>query len=159
MNLGRSKGRRTLDKVEGFSTVIGKDSHFIGSIGGAGNFIIQGRVEGDCNIQGTLVVAESGYWLGNISAGCVLIAGTVDGDVKAADKMEIVSTARIKGKITSAVLAIAEGAIHEGVVAMAGKPDMKRFKEQRDPYSTDQSSSITDQPSSVENKVQSKNIA
>ena len=57
MNLGRSKGRRTLDKVEGFSTVIGKDSHFIGTIGGAGNFIIQGKVEGDCNIEGTLVIA------------------------------------------------------------------------------------------------------
>jgi cytoskeletal protein CcmA (bactofilin family) len=152
VNLGRSKGRRTLDRVEGFSTVIGKDSHFIGSIGGAGNFIIQGRVEGDCDIQGTLVVAENGHWLGNISAGCVLIAGTVDGDVTAADKMEIISSARIKGKITSAVLAIAEGAIHEGVVAMSGKPDMKRFKEQRDSSYSDQSSSSTDQ-------AQSKNIA
>jgi cytoskeletal protein CcmA (bactofilin family) len=152
VNLGRSKGRRTLDKVEGFSTVIGKDSHFIGNIGGAGNFIIQGRVEGECNIQGTLVVAETGYWLGNISAGCVLIAGAVDGDVTAADKMEIISTARIKGKITSAVLAIAEGAIHEGIVAMSGKPDMRRFKEQRDP-------SFSDQASSAEDQAESKNIA
>ena len=152
MNLGRSKGRRTLDKVEGFSTVVGKDSHFSGTLGGAGNFIIQGKVEGDCDIEGTMVIAESGHWIGNISAACVLIAGTVDGDVTAKDKMEIISTARIKGKITSAVLAIAEGAIHEGVVAMAGRPDVKRFKNKRDPSNVD-----SEVPDSAQ--AQSKNIA
>jgi cytoskeletal protein CcmA (bactofilin family) len=131
VNLGRSKGRRTLDKVEGFSTVIGKDSYFTGTIGGAGNFIIQGKVEGDCNLEGTIVIAETGHWVGNISAACVLIAGTVEGDVTAGSKMEIVSTARVKGKIASAVLAIAEGAIHEGVVAMTSKPDFNRFKDKR----------------------------
>ena len=148
MNLGRSKGRRTLDKVEGFSTVIGKDSHFTGTIGGAGNFIVQGRVEGDCNIQGTLVIAETGHWLGNISAGCVLIAGKVDGDVTAIDKMEIISSARIKGKITSSVLAIAEGAIHEGVVAMHGKPAVKRFKDKRDSSNPEQATPPIDQAKS-----------
>lgn len=138
MNLGRSKGRRTLDKVEGFSTVIGKDSYFTGTIGGAGNFIIQGKVEGDCDIEGTIVIAESGHWVGNITAACVLIAGAVEGDVIAREKMEIVSTARIRGKITSSVLAIAEGAIHEGVIAMASKPDFTRFKDKRNPDSLTQ---------------------
>ncbi len=152
MNLGRSKGRRTLDKVEGFSTVIGKDSYFQGTIGGAGNYIIQGKVEGDCDIEGTIVIAESGHWMGNISAACVLIAGRVDGDVAAKDKMEIISTARIKGKITSAVLAIAEGAIHEGVVAMTAKPDVKRFKDKRDTSKVDGTA-----PDSIQ--AQSKNIA
>ena len=152
MNLGRSKGRRTLDKVEGFSTVVGKDSHFKGTIGGAGNFIVQGKVEGECDIQGTMVIAEHGHWIGNISAACVLIAGTVDGDVTAKEKMEIISTARIKGKITSAILAIAEGAIHEGVVAMTGKPDVKRFKENREP------SSMVN-PKTESTQEQSKNIA
>lgn len=145
MNLGRSKGRRTLDKVEGFSTVIGKDSHFTGTLGGAGNYIIQGKVEGDCDIEGTMVIAETGHWVGNISAACVLIAGTVDGDVMARDKMEIVSTARVKGKITSAVLAIAEGAIHEGVVAMASKPDFTRFKDKRSSSSAISDASPADQ--------------
>ena len=152
MNLGRSKGRRTLDKVEGFSTVIGKDSHFSGTIGGAGNYIIQGKVEGDCDIEGTMVIAESGHWVGNISAACVLIAGKVDGDVKAKDKMEIISTARIKGKITSVVLAIAEGAIHEGVVAMTTKPAVKRFKDKRDLSKTENAELESPQE-------QSKNIA
>jgi cytoskeletal protein CcmA (bactofilin family) len=82
----------------------------------------------------------------------VLIAGTVDGDVTANDKMEIISTARIKGKITSAVLAIAEGAIHEGVVAVHGKPEVKRFKDKRDPSNLEQRSLPEDQ-------THTKNIA
>ena len=132
MNLGRAKGRRTLDKVEGFSTVIGKDSVFKGTIGGTGNYIVQGKVEGDCDIEGTLVIGETGHWVGNISAGCVLIAGCIEGDVTAKDKMEIVSTARIQGKITSGVLAIAEGAIHDGSVSMIGKSQTTRFKDKRE---------------------------
>lgn len=132
LNLGRSKGRRTLDKVEGFSTMVGKDSKFVGSLGGQGHCLVQGEVEGDCEIGGTLVIGETGHWAGNITAACVLIAGSVDGDVMATDKMEIVSTARIKGKITSAVLAIAEGAIHEGVVEMKSPSDVTRFKDKRE---------------------------
>lgn len=149
MNLGRSKGRRTLDKVEGFSTVIGKDSHFTGTIGGAGNYIVQGRVEGDCDIEGTLVIAETGHWVGNISAGCVLIAGCVEGDVVSKEKMEIVSTARIRGKITSAILAIAEGAIHDGVVAMASRPDFTRFTDKRDTSNTSVSEPVESQNKNI----------
>lgn len=131
LNLGRARGRRTLDKVEGFSTVVGEDSHFVGELGGKGHCIVHGKVEGDCNIEGTIVIGETGHWIGDINAGCVLIAGSVDGDVLASDKMEIVSTARVKGKITSSILAIAEGAVHDGVVHMPQKTDITHFQDKR----------------------------
>jgi cytoskeletal protein CcmA (bactofilin family) len=131
LNLGRAKGRRTLDKVEGFSTVVGKDSHFVGSLGGPGHCIVHGTVEGDCDIEGTLIIGDTGRWIGNINASCVLIAGRVEGDVTAKDKMEIVSTAVVKGKIVSSVLAIAEGAVHDGVVQMTRNMDITRFKDKR----------------------------
>ena len=131
ISLGKAKGKRILDKVEGFTTVVGVESQVIGTIGGKGNCIVHGRVEGDCNIEGALVIGNGGHWVGNIVAGCVLIAGTVDGDVTAKEKTEIVSTARVNGKITSNVLAIAEGAIHEGEMHIAGNNEVKRFKDRR----------------------------
>ena len=131
ISLGRAKGKRILDKVEGFTTVVGIESHIIGVIGGKGNCIVHGRVEGDCNIEGALVIGNGGHWVGNIVAGCVLIAGTVDGNVTANEKMEIVSTARVNGKITSNVLAIAEGAIHEGEIQISGANTITRFKDRR----------------------------
>lgn len=130
--LGRSKGRRTLDKVEGFSTSIGEGTVFKGSFHGSGNYIIHGTVEGDCDLEGTLIVGESGRWVGSIRAGTILIAGCVDGDILAKEKMEVVSTARIKGKIACSVLAIAEGAVHEGQIQMTTNTDVKRFKDRRE---------------------------
>lgn len=131
--LGRSKGRRTLDKVEGFSTCIGVDSVFRGSLSGPGHCIVHGTVEGECHLAGSLVISDSGKWVGNITANTVLIAGEVEGDIYATDKMEIVSSARIKGKIICATLAIAEGAIHEGQLEMTTAKPKEEFVERRAP--------------------------
>lgn len=133
LKLGRSKGRRTLDKVEGFSTCIGVDSVFRGTVSGPGHCIVHGTVEGECHLAGTLVISDSGKWVGDITANTVLIAGTVEGDIYATDKMEIVSSAHIKGKIVCATLAIAEGAIHEGQLQMTGGKATDKFVERRAP--------------------------
>jgi cytoskeletal protein CcmA (bactofilin family) len=128
INLGRAKGRRTLDKVEGFATTIGPEAHFIGTIDGKGHYIVHGRVEGDCNLNGTLVIGEHGVWQGDIVAENILVAGRIEGAVRARDKMEMISTAHIQGSLTAPIIAIAEGAIHEGEVQMG---EVRRFTAQR----------------------------
>ncbi len=129
INLGTSKGRRILDRVEGFATSIGPEAHFRGTIGGAGHCIVHGRVEGDCDIDGTLVIAEGGQWIGEVVANHVLVAGQVEGRLMAREKMEIVSTARIRGTLASRVIAIAEGAVHDGELQMG---DVTCFADRRD---------------------------
>ena len=131
LKLGRSKGRRTLDRVEGFSTCIGAETVFKGSFSGPGHCIIHGTVEGDCDLNGTVVIGDQGKWIGNVVAETILIAGQVEGDITAKDKMEIVSTARIKGKISAKVLAIAEGAIHEGQIQMTAGGKEVHFVDRR----------------------------
>lgn len=133
INLGKSKGRRILDRVEGFVTSIGPEAYFRGSLGGAGHCIVYGRVEGDCDIDGTLVIAEGGSWVGEVVATNVLIAGQVEGSLMAREKMEIVSTARIRGRLTSRAIAIAEGAVHDGELQMSG---VTRFADRRDAESS-----------------------
>ncbi len=129
IDLGKSRGRRTLDRVEGFATSIGPESQFKGSLTGAGHCIVYGRVEGDCDFDGTLVIADGGVWVGEIVATNLLIAGQVEGTLEAREKMEIISTARIHGKLTSPVIAIAEGAVHDGEMCMG---DVTRFSDRRD---------------------------
>lgn len=129
INLGKAKGRRSLDRVNGFSTSVGPETHFSGSIGGSGHCIVYGEVQGDCDLSGTLVIGESGVWRGDIVAENILIAGHVEGSVMAREKLEIISTARIQGSLISPVIAIAEGAIHEGEVHMG---QVKRFVGQRE---------------------------
>lgn len=128
VNMGSIKGRRTLDAVNGFNTSVGPDNIFKGNITGTGHSIILGQVEGDCDIEGTLVIGETGVWIGNIFAENVIIAGKVEGNIVTKEKIDIVSTAKMNGSLTSSMIAIAEGAVHEGEIHMA---KVKRYVEQR----------------------------
>jgi len=130
INLASNKGRRSLDGVDGFTTSIGPGSIFTGTIGGSGHTIVLGTVEGSSELDGTLVVGEGGRWIGDITAKHIVIAGQVAGALVAREKMEIVCTAKIRGSLSSPVIAIAEGAVHEGEIHMG---EVKHFTDQRDP--------------------------
>ncbi len=129
ISMASSKGRRTLDSLDGFSTSIGPDNIFKGNISGTGHSIILGRVMGDCDLDGTLVIGEGGVWTGNITADNVVIAGEVNGDIKAKKKIDVVSTAKINGSLTCPLIAIAEGAVHEGEIHMG---EVKRYTDKRE---------------------------
>jgi cytoskeletal protein CcmA (bactofilin family) len=129
INVGQRKGRRTLDAVEGFATSVGNGTKISGDLGGKGHSIILGEVEGNCDLDGTLVIGETGRWIGNVKAKTVIVAGEIEGEVLAEEKLEILSTARIKGTIRAKTLAIAEGAVHQGDVSMG---DITRFTDKRD---------------------------
>jgi len=113
------KGRRTLDSVKQFTTLIGAGTSVAGTLRGSENCIVNGTVQGDCEIDGLLVLGEQGRWRGNIAAATVIISGEVNGDILARDKLELSATARVTGNITSPVVAMAEGAIHQGGIKMA----------------------------------------
>ncbi len=127
----RGKGRRVLDEVRRFDTLVGPRARLQGVFEGADNCIVNGHVKGDCRLQGVLVLGQQATWKGNIQAVHAIISGTVEGDVVVQRKLELTATARIHGAITSPVIAIAEGAIHEGEVHMTGRPGIVRFAEKR----------------------------
>jgi cytoskeletal protein CcmA (bactofilin family) len=131
LQLGRKKHRRTLDKVGGISSVIGADSKFVGTFSGDENYLIYGTVEGDCDLDGTVVVEESALWKGKIQAANVIIAGEVNGDVIAKVKLELAPTAKIVGNVTGPVVAIAEGAVVEGSMHMSSQGEITHFSEKR----------------------------
>jgi len=129
VNLTSNKGRRSLDGVDGFTTSIGPDSIFTGTMSGSGHTIVLGRVEGSSELDGTLVIGEGGHWIGDITAKYIVIAGQMEGLVTAREKLEIVCTAKIRGSLTSPLITIAEGAVHEGEIHMG---EVKHFTDRRD---------------------------
>ena len=68
---------------------------------------------------------------GTIKAGNVIIAGHVEGDIVAAGKVEITDTARITGTVSGEAIAVAEGAVVEGVMKTTGPADPQEFIEKR----------------------------
>ena len=130
--LGRQQRRRTLDRIENFTTMVGADSVYMGVFQGKDNNIIYGDVQGECDLEGILVLGEGSRWKGNIRAASVVVAGRVEGDIQATEKLELAKTAYVRGKITSPVVAIARGAVHEGGIRMARQTQITRFVERRE---------------------------
>ncbi|MEX2162932.1 MAG: polymer-forming cytoskeletal protein [Sulfuricaulis sp.] len=127
-----NKNRRTLDRVEDFATMLGPQSRYQGVFQGHDNHIVYGEVQGECDIEGVLVLGEGSRWTGNIRAVSVVVAGTVDGDIHATSKVELARTAIVRGKITSPVVAIARGASHDGSIRMAKQTQITRYHERRE---------------------------
>ena len=124
--------RRIQDSTKGPTTYIGNGSKICGKLTGKGAYVFCGEVEGDCEIEGPVTLAQGGHWKGTLKAKDVIIAGTVEGDVIAEQRVEIAGTARVAGSISGNAIAVAEGAVIEGEIKVqSGKPTVK-FEEKRD---------------------------
>lgn len=131
LDLGRKKQRRTLDRVGGISTVLGASTRFVGDFSGAENYVIYGTVEGNCELEGTLVLEENAHFKGNMKANNIIVAGEVIGDVVAQEKLELASTAKISGNISGRTVAIAQGAVVQGAIRMTTPGTPVHYVERR----------------------------
>ena len=131
LNFGDRRQRRSLDRIGDFATVISKGSVFSGKLNGSDNYVVHGRVEGDCKLKGALVVSPTGHWKGNIEAVDVMISGMVEGDVIASNKVELLASARVTGVIKSPIICMAAGAKHSGELRMGPTTNITCYKESR----------------------------
>ena len=114
-------------------TVIAPGARFEGRLSGGGCVVVSGRFEGDCDLQGSITLAEGGEWQGVLVADDVVVAGHVEGDVYARERVEVGPKARISGSLSGRSVAIAEGAVIEGELRVGedgGEPPL-RFRERR----------------------------
>lgn len=111
--------RRSLDEIHGLPTTIERNKIFRGLMAGTANYLVKGKAVGDCSLQGMLILSKGALWEGNIVADTVIISGTVLGDVTARQKLEVRRDARIAGKASSPVIAVAEGAMIKGGIEEA----------------------------------------
>ena len=129
--MNESRLRRLRDRPSGAATLISEGCKISGVITGSCDFQINGEVDGDCEIDSTLTLAKSGLWKGSISAENVIVAGHVEGDIIAASRVEITDTARITGTVSGEAIAVAEGAVVEGVMKTTTQPKPMEFVEKR----------------------------
>jgi len=123
--------RRIQDSDQGATTYVAQGSTFEGKLVGKGAFVFCGKFAGDCDIDGPVTLAAGGHWTGTLKARDVVIAGTVDGDVIAAQRVEIAGSARITGSLSGHSVAVAEGAVIEGELRVTSGEQSKRFEEKR----------------------------
>ncbi len=125
--------RRIQDSSAGPTTFIAASTKIVGTISGKGAYVFCGAVEGDCDIEGPLTLAEGGRWKGTMKATDIVVAGTVEGDVIAKQRVEIAGTARVTGSLAGNSIAVAEGAVIEGEIRVVSGEPPKTFQEKRQP--------------------------
>lgn len=123
--------RRLRDRSRGPATLINDGCKVTGLIGGNGDVHVSGHIDGDCDLEGTVTLARNGYWSGTIKAGNIVVAGRVEGDIVSSGHVEITDSARIIGTVTGEAIAVAEGAVVEGVMKTTGRSDPVEFVEKR----------------------------
>jgi len=126
-----SFSRRVRDRATGPATLISEGCKITGTITGPCDFQISGEVDGDCDLEGTMTITRDGTWSGTIRAANVIVAGQLEGDVIASGHVEITATARISGTVSGEAIAVAEGAVVEGVMKTTGNAAPKEFVEKR----------------------------
>jgi cytoskeletal protein CcmA (bactofilin family) len=126
---------------EDISAFLGKETSFEGKMTFEGVFRLDGKFEGEIFESGTLIVGETAVIKGKIGVGTLVINGLVQGEVQAKGRVEIHSTGKLYGNLSTPVITIAEGGIFEGNCKMEGKPlkeeDIHPFSHGKDfPIST-----------------------
>jgi cytoskeletal protein CcmA (bactofilin family) len=123
--------RRFGDSSSGPTTYIAPSTRIVGTITGDGTYVFCGTVEGDCDIDGPITLAEGGKWKGTMRATDVVVSGEVEGDVVARQRVEISGTARVSGSLSGHSIAVAEGAVIEGEIRVASGAQALTFEEKR----------------------------
>lgn len=95
-------------------TVVSATTSFTGVIKSDGLVVINGRVEGEIQTAGSLLVGKQGQVQASITAQNVAVAGTVVGNITASERLEIGSTGKVLGDIATTCLVVEEGGFFNG---------------------------------------------
>lgn len=104
-------------KIDESVTVLGRGSSFRGELTAAGDVVIEGTMNGLLRTpQGRLTVGGSASVDADIEAREVVVAGRVEGNIRASERVELRAGARVLGDIFSRRFAIEQDASFRGRV-------------------------------------------
>ena len=111
--LRKRKPAAPLPVGDGYSVL---DSHLtiIGDIETDGTLRIDGRLEGSVRRGGIVILGVGASVKGNISANEVIVGGTVEGDIRAVQRVELQPSAVVTGDVEAGTILIQEGGALRG---------------------------------------------
>ena len=113
-------------KAGQLNALLGKGSEFEGKLTFEGEVRIDGKFSGQIVTKDTLTVGEGAKVTADITAGVIIISGSVEGTIRAHQLVELHAPARVKGAIETPAMSMEKGVIFEGTTKMenlsAAKP-------------------------------------
>lgn len=96
------------------TALIGNGVSLDGDFTAQGSARIDGCVDGNVTVGGTLIVGATGAINGNVTAAAAVVGGGILGNLEITDRIELTGTAKVLGDITTSVIVIDENAIFQG---------------------------------------------
>lgn len=99
-------------------TLIGAKTEMKGDIAFSGGLRIDGKIRGNITAKGdassTLVLSENAVIVGNVTAPHIISNGSIKGNVRASERIELQPKAEIAGDVYYKVIEMALGAVING---------------------------------------------
>lgn len=102
-------------------TVIARGVTMEGNFQGQGDVVVDGCVKGSLTTTGSLTVGSEAVLEAEVRAAEAAVAGTIQGNVTIANRLEVRSTAKIIGDVTAQIIAIEAGASIQGRFLIGAK--------------------------------------
>jgi cytoskeletal protein CcmA (bactofilin family) len=112
-------GQQSGGDIVGF---LGPDCTMQGTLNFNGTMRIDGRVEGEIITTGSLIVGEGGRVHADVQAGVVVCGGTIDGNIVARERVQLLAPSVLTGTVRTPLLIIEEGAQFNGTCEMKERP-------------------------------------
>ncbi len=113
--MGKSSNEKPCNTID---TLVGAKTELKGDISFTGGLRIDGKVRGNITAKGegnsTLVLSENAVVIGNITVPHILTNGSIKGNVRAAERIELQNKAEISGDVYYKVIEMALGAVVNG---------------------------------------------
>ena len=98
-------------------TTIGASLVITGEVTSREDITIHGRIKGQISMEeGGLLVGPSASVEADVHGARVIIHGTFSGDIAAAERVELMPTAIVKGTLISPVVLLQDGALFNGAI-------------------------------------------
>jgi cytoskeletal protein CcmA (bactofilin family) len=123
--------RRLADQIGDAPTFVAEGSRLTGDLETAGPLVVCGAIRGDGRVGGTLRMAVTAEWHGEIHAAAAVIAGRVTGKLVVENKLEVGATAVIHADLIARTIAVAKGAVIDGTVTVTSGEPVVQFVEKR----------------------------
>jgi len=96
--------------------VLNSDVEIKGTLKFTGELTFDGKLDGDITSEGILNVGDNAVVKGNLNVNSVVLRGKINGNVTAAERIEIKAKTELFGDVRSAKLVIEEGVTFVGKI-------------------------------------------
>lgn len=126
MGMFSAKGERDMQPQVGGLSIIAAGMTVRGDIDSNNTVKVEGMVCGNVRVRQQVLVAKEGVVQGDIDAREAIVGGSVDGAIRATERVEIQSGASVSGDITTLRISVAEGGSLNGIIRM-GEPASEKI--------------------------------